>query len=282
MDATNTIWTTGYTADGFRVSLTLDVDADAATVAALMAKLDLVRAAGITPNMPGLDAGQEKETIAVVMRRSKPADGTPIIDFYPEWSASGNYGAFKYGSLYLDNKEDIAQFEAQSGLRLADLPVYDGQQALKRTHGRPHDKEVPVKRAFDLVREKVGEHDSGHPKYTYSYFMPVSAGGAVPAAGDDDQSEPPAKYPYWRDEDETRAIVEDWHKTYGKDGETVIEFSKRVLALVSRENYKASRFSDLADTLSKATVEAIIGEDFRATALPRARVRDEVTASPKA
>jgi hypothetical protein len=183
MSDANTIWTTGYTADGFRVSLTLDINADADTVQALLAKLDLVRAAGITPNAPGLEQGQEKEPIGAVMKRQKPSDGTPIIDFYPQWK--GAFGKFKYASMYLDTADEIAEFEAQSGLKLNDIPLYDAQQPYQRTADKPHRCEIKVKRSFEIVREKVGEDDRGHPRYKYSYYQPANVTQMPPRSGSD-------------------------------------------------------------------------------------------------
>jgi len=172
MDTPNTIWMTGYLPNGFKVSLTLDEHATAATVQTLLSKVALAEAAGVQPNLPGLEPGEETEEITAVMRRAKPSDGTPIIDFYPQWQ--GAFGRFKYASMYLDTPEEIAEFEAQSGLKLADIPVYDGQQALQRTAGQTHAKEIAVKRSFKIAKKETHIADDGKPRYDYRYFAPAT------------------------------------------------------------------------------------------------------------
>lgn len=166
----NTIQLRAYTVDGWSVSLTLDVDATPQTVARLLSKIGLVADAGLLPSPAGLEAGQEKEVIATVVRRVA-GDGTPIIDFYPAWGHGGEYGQHKYAHLYLNTQEDVQQFEVQSGLTLDSLPLVDGTP-IKRTFGKAHPAERPVLASFAMVRTRDGEHDNGMPKYRYGYFAP--------------------------------------------------------------------------------------------------------------
>jgi hypothetical protein len=166
----NTVWIPCYSSDGFKLSFTVSIN----SVDDAMALLDAIRNAGLTPREPSMVEGQEKEIIAAVVRRQS-SDGTPIIDFYPAWSHAGKFGAHKYAHLYLNTKEDITEFEAQSGLRLNDIPLYESQTPMQRKFGtQPHRCEIAVKRTFEVVRTPDGQHDTGMPKYKYSYYAPVA------------------------------------------------------------------------------------------------------------
>jgi hypothetical protein len=169
----NSLCITGFTADGFKVSLTLGLDTTAETIAELMAKAVMAKKAGLLANVPWLKTGQEKEEIGVVVRRVA-SDGTPIVDFYPPWGYQNTFGMHKYAHMYLGTAEDVSQFEAQSGLKLADLPVYEGESAMTRKYGSPKKYEVKVKRPFEVVRTEDGTYSNGMPKYIYSYYAEIN------------------------------------------------------------------------------------------------------------
>lgn len=134
-------------------------------------EVEAIADAGWLPSPPDLPPGGEKEKIVTVVRRRKPSDGTPIIDFYPEWQHDGKFGMHKYAHMYLDDAETIAQFEAQSGLKLGEIPLYNGQTALRRNYGKVSEFETAVKTPFDLVKIPDGEHEGGMPKYRYQYAL---------------------------------------------------------------------------------------------------------------
>lgn len=289
MTVPNTIHTTGYTADGFRVSLTLDIDADAGTVQELLGKLDLVRRAGITPQAPGLEEGAEMEEVVAVMRREKPSDGTPIVDFYPAWNNAGTYGAYKFCSLYLDTPAEIAEFEAQAGLRLTDIPLYDGQQALKRTHGRAHAKEVQLSRPVQMTRKQIGTHpETGYAKYEYGYYRTMAT---VPAGGGvvEDQPDPEdeaALFPAWLSKDTAAYHLDKWYTAYAPDRMGSKAFYDAVLQLAKPG---ATSFRQLANVISPAALEMKVRDHFspepepdptpddapQGEPLPHARKRDD-------
>lgn len=114
-------------------------------------------------------AGGESETIVTVMRRAKPSDGTPIIDFYTQWKPGGEtaWGTYKYIHTYLNTPAEVNEFLAVSGfMSLEDIPLYDGQAPLKRTEGRKHPKETAVPTPFKLVR-KQGREATGSDGKVY-------------------------------------------------------------------------------------------------------------------
>jgi hypothetical protein len=160
------VWMKGYLPDGRQVSITATPGSDVQALVNLALSLSAAMAAvNITVNLPGLEPGENKEQIVTVMRRAKPSDGTPIIDFYPAWGDGGDepFGTYKYLHVYLnlDKPEMVTDFLAASGFKsLEDIPLYDAQSPLKRTKGRPHAKETAVPRPFFVVKkqgdEKIG------------------------------------------------------------------------------------------------------------------------------
>lgn len=164
----NSLWVRVYTVDGFECSLTLPVNsaADAARV------IDDVRAAGFLARKPDAPTG-DVEQIAAVIRR-QPKQGTTQIDFYPAWSHNNKFGKHKFASLYLDTPDDVAQFEAQSGLKLANLPIYKSKSPIEREPGEVNEFEVTVARSFEMRRAANGQHEGGMPKYEYSYAKPLT------------------------------------------------------------------------------------------------------------
>ena len=126
---------------------------------------------GLTHEAPGLDDANS-QVITTVMRRAK-GDGTPIIDFYPEWGfpvkGKETYGTYRALGVYLnkDQPEETAAFLAASGFRsLEDIPLYDGQSPYKRDELKRHPKETAVPTPFKLLREQ-GEEKIGSDGKSY-------------------------------------------------------------------------------------------------------------------
>jgi hypothetical protein len=137
---------------------------------------------------PPTNEGTERELIVTVMRREK-SDGTPILDFYPEWGAgtAEPYGTYKFVHKYINSDAEVDAFLNASGFRsLEDIPLYDGQAPLKRNIGRQHAKETRVPTPFYAVRKQGKEKlDSEgkpyHPWELFGYEI-ASQGGAKTAS----------------------------------------------------------------------------------------------------
>ena len=156
-----TMWTTGYVG-GVKVSFTFPIRNEMEAYAQAKAITDKLLADGFTTEAPGLEAGEEREVIVTVMRRAKPKDETVIIDFYTEWGAGTDepFGTYKYQHLYMDKDkpEMIAEFLKFSGFKsIEDIPLYDGQNPLKRTFGKKHPKETAVPTPFKIVKKQGAE-----------------------------------------------------------------------------------------------------------------------------
>lgn len=153
------IWTRWYHHSGAQVSFTIDAETD---IRRLLNKthelIEMLQADGFSMTEPGLTPDDTREIVEVVMRREKPADGTPIIDFFPPWwiGDNGTFGYFKLHSEYLDSPGEIDAFLKASGLKsLDEIPLYNGQVALKRTTNKAHACEKRVA-SFAIVTRANG------------------------------------------------------------------------------------------------------------------------------
>ena len=208
-----TFWVTGYLPNGVKVSYTVPIPFEVSPYEAAMQFTNMLLQGGFLLHEPGLEVGEEKERIVTVMRREKPSDGTPIIDMFPQWGAGGDepFGTYKYLHVYLNTPEDIAAFLSAAGLKSLDqIPLYDGQGALRRTAGKKHPKEFTPPQAFMVVRaqgkEKTGSDGQPYRPWELVRYEPVSPAPAPavqpPTAGLNDKlgagdnrrmaSEPPA------------------------------------------------------------------------------------------
>lgn len=174
---------TGYSVDGFALEIVLPI-----TTAEDVAKnLKALKEQGITAQPQDPDAAkQERETIASVIRREHSKNGVtvPLIDLYPAWK--GEYGQYRFTSIYLDAPADVQAFEQHSGLKVAALPLYEAQQPLKRTPGNTHRCEVKCATPFVAIKGEAGEKEvQGIKQMTYKFVgyesvaLPTST---VPAA----------------------------------------------------------------------------------------------------
>lgn len=175
-NSSNTIQIRAYSSDGYEIVICMA----GAVVADIAKKLGEVRAAGYLAFQPE-PAGEERQAIASVMRHVTDS-GTPVLAAYPRWQREGRYGEYKFASIYMDSPDNIHQFEAQSGLKLNDIPLSDGEVGVRRKFGKTYPKEVAVKRAFDMIRIPDGTSDDGKARYRYEYAARLPIPAADPNA----------------------------------------------------------------------------------------------------
>lgn len=178
MNEPNTMWIKVFTDDGTPISLTLAID----TVASVNTRLQEIQQAGLLLKEPA--GNVDTEEIRVVVRR-KSKGGHTVIDLYPEWRVGnkGKFGEFKFAHVYLGNADETAEFEAQSGLKVSELPVYPGPGALSREYEQPTEFERPVRRFFKMNRTIIGQDENGRNQYKYEYTSPVHGTQTPPADG---------------------------------------------------------------------------------------------------
>ena len=176
----------GYTLDGFKLTLSLPCD----TVEQALRHLRTVVESGITPLPQDLDA-QETKTITSVVRRvhtnKKTGKKTPVVDLYSSWQ--GDYGQFRFCGVYLNSPEDIAQFEAQSGLNLLNMPLYKSQGPLQRIQISRDDVEIACKpfTAHKVMGKEKDIDGSGKMQHTWDF---AGYGASIQTAFQDTPAKP--------------------------------------------------------------------------------------------
>lgn len=171
-------------------------------------------------NPPAAAEGEEVETIVTVMRRQKD-DGTPIIDFYPEWGAGTDkpYGTYKFLHMYLDD-DKVADFLAVSGFKsLEDIPLYAGQSSLTRTAGKvnPNEKRVPT--PFKLVK-KEGKEETGKDGRA---FRPWKFVRYEPLAISNSAQPPPPNQPLPWNGETVKKLTDDVFREHGLSKQDVMD-----------------------------------------------------------
>ncbi len=216
-----TLWFTGFMPNGLKASVTLPIATDDGHIffnTALKFTNELL-AAGFLLNEPGLEPGEERELIVTVMRRAKPSDDTPIVDFYTDWRPGGDepWGTYKYLHMYLgaDKADVLAALMEVSGLTsLEQIPLYDGQSPLKRTFGKVHPKELRVPTPFYVVKrqgeEKVGS--DGKPFRPWEFVRFEAANGAPASAPQQPTGDPQPQFGQQQGQPERKWTADDWQR----------------------------------------------------------------------
>src|SRR6185436_3342640 len=79
---------------------------------------------------PGLEAGEEKDTVGFVLHGELERDGkaTPFLLLY----STNDAMKWSFLKVYLNKLEQIEEFEFASGMKLAQIPVYVGNDKPER------------------------------------------------------------------------------------------------------------------------------------------------------
>ena len=157
----------------------------ACSPALALAAVDDYLAAGWLLDAPGLEAGEHKEEVGYVLRRSKDnQDGseTPIIDLY----SANDQLTWKVLSVYLNTDDDVAAFERAAGVRLTDIPLFSGTAAPERGASKQSDKFITRTRPFGVVW-------GANPKYD-------EAAAQQAAAANKRYTVPKKKFVRWADQ----------------------------------------------------------------------------------
>lgn len=185
------IHTYGYSTAGFelpQIIVRAETPEEAAALLAGLAKNGITA----TPPDPAEVNGEKSETIVCVVKRihiSKSNQETAVVDFYPAWQ--GEYGQFRFVGVYLNTAEQIAEFEQRSGLKLADMPVYESQGPLQRNATRKHRCEIPC-RPFVAQKIPDGVKEIDGKEQTVWKFAGYGDAAQTPASQPPQQEQKPA------------------------------------------------------------------------------------------
>lgn len=117
----------------------------------LMGQVDAMLAQGWLPNAPGVEPGEERETVAYVVHGEVEDEGetTPYLLLYSENETM----KWSFLKVYLNNDKQRAEFEAVSGMKVDSIPLYIGRDKPERGKSKQIDNKfiVPCPRPFHVV-----------------------------------------------------------------------------------------------------------------------------------
>jgi len=122
----------------------------------LAAQVDAYLAAGFTVREVGVEPGEESEEVGYVLRTTVDGKNGPCprIFFYSPHAAV----EYQCGSVYLNTPDDVAEFERQSGLKVATLAEWPSGAAPKKSD-RGATKFITPCKAFSVVRKANPKYD---------------------------------------------------------------------------------------------------------------------------
>ncbi len=137
-----------YHPSGAKVDIPIDLASGISPERAsnIMISVDALLSAGFTVNMPGLDDGELVDEVTAVARRAH-TDGTPIVAFYKAHPKVVK----KFIHEYLDTPEQRGDFEAATGLKLANLPEWEGDKDITKDHPKAGKYIVQLPRPLKVV-----------------------------------------------------------------------------------------------------------------------------------
>lgn len=146
----NSIQIQAYTPSGFRVYVTVafqnanEID-------------KLLQENGFMVNVAGAEPGEEVETVTHVALRMKTNDDgtqTPHVAFYLDNEAL----EWRWAHVYLNNDNDVQDFEDATGLKLASLPVYPADNHPARKPDKMN-YIVALKAPIKIARKQIEKSD---------------------------------------------------------------------------------------------------------------------------
>lgn len=184
-------WTKAYHPSGLQVTLPIPTDALITIEAAKLTLMNVSNyvGAGWLVNPPGLEDGEKEDFITRVVKRVKGNDDgteTPVVDVYP------GRANFRILGIYLNTPADVQAFEKAADVKLAELPLYEGDNSIECGKGPKTDKYViavpkPFKVIFKMNPAYEGDEDKKHSKRLFLRW-----GVTAPALTEAPEAEAPA------------------------------------------------------------------------------------------
>jgi hypothetical protein len=137
-------WTRLFHPSGAQVTLPVMYD----TARNMFAQVDAFLEVGFQVNAPGLEEGEQKQEVVSVSRR-EGKDGVPIVAFYLAHPKTVK----KFLHSYLNTKEDVAAFEAATGLKLESIPLWPGERDIDKDAREAGKYIVQLPRPLNLIWE---------------------------------------------------------------------------------------------------------------------------------
>ena len=142
----------------------------------------------------GKQPGELKDRVTHIARRARfnksDRTVTPIIDIYTG-------GMFKMVYTYLNKPEDVQEFERIFGLKLDNIPLWEGDNAIQREKDPAKDAKyvipvnTPIYVRFKENPKWTGEDDKQHPRRVFVSWVTGDAEDAEPENDSTDATENP-------------------------------------------------------------------------------------------
>jgi hypothetical protein len=171
--ASPTMSFSGWLPNGMKVYFTMPSDFENAMEMAITFTDKLI-AKGFRQHEPGLEEGEQRETINMVARRNKLNDdgsNTPVLDLY----VNNDKMKHRFIAVYLNTPEDVQAFESVSGIKLTSIPLNPTKA--------PVDRDVKeftlATKPFNIVYKNNPQYDetndSKKPKRLFVRFDGIQA-----------------------------------------------------------------------------------------------------------
>lgn len=147
-DENNNGWVKLYHPSGAQVTFPVSLMAEITSQQALNAfnSVNVLLGIGFSVNPAGVEAGELIEEVASVARRTG-SDGTPIVAFFKDHPKLVK----KFLHTYLNNPDEIAEFERATGLHLDALPNFESDKDITKDHRLAHQYITPLPHPVKLV-----------------------------------------------------------------------------------------------------------------------------------
>lgn len=216
--------------------------------------VDTYIAAGWLTNAPGLEAGEDRESIGWVMRGAK-SDGTPTITLY----SAHEHLKHSLIKIYLDEKDQIVDFERASGMKFENI-AKASLGKLRPARGDSPDTDkfiIRCPKPFNVVLKE-------NPKYAAAKAEGKSEeelkyiGQRIVARWGDGPS-PDAGQPQAKTDTAPTGVANGQPE---KEKPTDFEVHSKYLALI-RESRSAKELTDLGILLSSEKALTPMGRDLQ-------------------
>lgn len=130
-NAQPTMSVSGWLPNGVKVYFTLPIVSNELAFDHALAFTNGLLEKGFRQHEPGLEEGEQRETINMVARRKKTNDDgtiTPVLDLY----VNNDKMKHRFIAVYLNTDEDVKAFESVSGVKLASIPLNPAKAPVDR------------------------------------------------------------------------------------------------------------------------------------------------------
>lgn len=162
---------TGATAEGWHMQASFAADGND-MLAEMIDAMNQMWQAGVYPSTPEWALEHRYEVVSRVIVRHQINDGrtTPVVALYSDKP----YLVNKVVHIYLNNNDDIAEFEAHTGLKLSALPVLRSETFPQLNRGNYDDMLVNFEPIGVLTYKQEAKEEGGFGRIELKRWIPLT------------------------------------------------------------------------------------------------------------